>query len=257
MPKKMSRINQKLLDALEKESGLKKSQVYNLVGKVSGELLLPRNLAALVVASRRGLNINKYATLDELSTIRQTQSSQNASITVGATSAPKSSLRKPKTDGGFTDPFIDASIVSSANRNAELYPIMFIFENSVRNVVSMVMQNAHGEDWWEKKIHLTIKNGVKVRQAEEKQSPWHSQRGAAPIYYTDISDLRKIINTFNKEFKLVFGKIPRVEMWIEEIEKTRNILAHNNPVSKKDRDRLTVFARDWSELAKKIFDEIC
>ena len=134
---------------------------------------------------------------------------------------------------------------------------MYIFENSVRNVVSIVMQNEYGEDWWELKVKDKIKDAVKIRQAEEKQYPWHSQRGAAPIYYTDISDLRTIINTYNKVFKKIFGKIPQVELWIEEIEKTRNILAHNNPVSKKDRDRLSVFAKDWSELAKTIFAEVC
>jgi len=254
----MPKINQRLLRRLQEELNLKQRQVYNLVSDKAVELMLPRHQAAIAVAAENGINISKYATHDDLVAIRQARgsSSPTASTETLARSS-KSSLKRPKLDSGFPDPFVDATVISSAHRNSELYPIVYIFENSVRNVVSIVMENAFGDDWWELKVSDAIKKAVKIRQSEEKQYPWHSQRGAHPIYYTDISDLRTIINTYNKEFKKVFGKIPRVEMWIEEIEKTRNILAHNNPVAKKDRDRLSVFARDWSELSKKIFDEVC
>jgi hypothetical protein len=254
----MPKINQRLLRRLEGELNLKQRQVYNLVSDKAIELMLPRHQAAIAVAAENGINITKYATHDDLVAIRQARSSSSPKgPSEMLNRSSKSSLRRPKLDSGFPDPFVDATVISSAHRNAELYPIVYIFENSVRNVVSIVMQTAFGDDWWEQKVSDAIKRNVKIRQSEEKQYPWHSQRGAHPIFYTDISDLRTIINTHNKEFKKVFGKIPRVEMWIEEIEKTRNILAHNNPVTKKDRDRLSVFARDWSELSKKIFDEVC
>lgn len=253
----MPKINQHLLDAIAKKTKLKQRQVYNLVGKAAIELMLPRNLAALVVASNNGINIHKYASTEELATIREARSAppSGALPARGATNAPVT--RKLKGPQALSDPFIDAMVVAAAQRNAELYPIMYTFENSVRNVISIIMQSTYGDDWWEQKVSETIRQRVHIRQSEEKQYPWHSQRGAANISYTDISDLRTIINTFNKDFKRHFGKIPRVEMWIEEIEKTRNTLAHNNPVSKKDRDRLSLFADDWNALAKKIFDEVC
>ncbi len=253
----MAKIKQQLLDALIKNTGLKQRQVYYLINDASKDLFIPRHLAALVVASNKDININKYASAEELSAIRQSLPARGSNTNPEPATNSKTKVKKLKIENGFPDPFIDANVISSAHRNAELYPIMYIFENSVRNVVSIVMQNEYGEDWWELKVKDKIKDAVKIRQAEEKQYPWHSQRGAAPIYYTDISDLRTIINTYNKVFKKIFGKIPQVELWIEEIEKTRNILAHNNPVSKKDRDRLSVFAKDWSELAKTIFAEVC
>lgn len=253
----MAKINQQLLNALAKKTGLKQRQAYNLVSKASLDLMLPRNLAALVVASQKGININKFASQEDLATIRQARTTYTPTSSIETSSTSKSLPRNPKLDGGFADPFVDAGVISSAHRNAELYPVVYVFENSVRNVVSMVMQTAFGEDWWEQKVKDKMKQDVAIRQSDERQHPWHSQRGAAPICYTDISDLRTIINTYNKTFKKAFGKITQVELWIAEIEKTRNILAHNNPVSKKDRDRLTVFARDWSELAKKVFNEVC
>jgi hypothetical protein len=253
----MPKINQHLLRKLRSQLNLKQSQVYNLVSAKAIELMLPRHLAVIALAAENGLNINKYASEEDLVAIRGARSTLPSKSLPDAPSSSKSSGRKPKLDAGFPDPFVDASVVNAGHRNAELYPIVYIFENSVRNVVSIVMQSAFGDDWWEQKVKDTTQRSVQIRQSEEKQYPWHSQRGAAPIFYTDISDLRTIMNTYNKEFKKAFGKIPRVELWIEEIEKTRNILAHNNPVAKKDRDRLTVFARDWSELSKKIFEEVC
>src|SRR3972149_1409980 len=235
----MPKINQRFLRKLQQELDLKQRQVYNLVSEKAIELMLPRHQAVIAVAAENGINITKYASHEDLAAIRQARSSSRSkSLSETSTQSSRSSARRPKLDSGFPDPFIDASVFSSAHRNAELYPIVYIFENSVRNVVSIVMQSAFGDEWWEQKVSDTIKRTVRIRQSEEKQYPWLSQRGAAPIFYTDISDLRTIINTYNRQFKKVFGKIPRVEMWIEEIEKTRNILAHNNPVAKKDRDRL-------------------
>jgi hypothetical protein len=253
----MPKINQTLLKKLQQTLTLKQAQVYNLVSDKARELMLPRHLAIIALAAENGINITKYASQEDLVAIRQARSSTFSPSSNEIVSTTKTSIKKPRFDAGFPNPFVDASVVNSAHRNAELYPVVYLFENSVRNLVSVVMQSTFGDDWWEQKVSDKIKNNVQIRQSEEKQYPWHSQRGASPIFYTDISDLRTIINTYNKQFKKVFGKIPRVEMWIEEIEKTRNILAHNNPVSKKDRDRITVFARDWSELCKKVFNEVC
>ncbi|MBN1398660.1 MAG: hypothetical protein JXA06_11570 [Bacteroidetes bacterium] len=253
----MPKINQILLKKLQQTLNLKQAQVYNLVSDKARELMLPSYQAIIALAAENGINITKYASQDDLVAIRQARSSTFFPGSTEIVSTTKTSIKKPRFDAGFPDPFVDASVANSAHRNAELYPVVYLFENSVRNLVSVVMQSTFGDDWWEQKVSDKIKNNVQIRQSEEKQYSWHSQRGAYPIFYTDISDLRKIINTYNKQFKKVFGKIPRVEMWIEEIEKTRNILAHNNPVSKKDRDRLTVFARDWSELCKNVFNEVC
>ena len=72
-----------------------------------------------------------------------------------------------------------------------------------------------------------------------------------------IDDLKKIINTNSAEFRKVLGdKFDHLAVWIEEIEKTRNILAHNNPVTKKDQDRLNLYAHDWSKLAVLVFEKL-
>lgn len=68
----MAKISQKLLARLETRLGLSRGRIYGLVEEKVRQAHLPRHLAAIALASERGLNISRFATADDLSTIRQT-----------------------------------------------------------------------------------------------------------------------------------------------------------------------------------------
>jgi hypothetical protein len=254
----MTKINPKLLSRIKSKLKVGNRRVYELIDEKMRETHLPRHLAAVALASTHGINISKFVTDDDLATIR---------TAIGSVPHPSDQTQRAKTrsdgepkrpsqpHGVYKDPFVDDLLVAAASKNAELYPIVYVFENSVRRFVAMIMQEKFGPQWWEDKVDDKIKNTVQIRRVEESHYPWHSKRGADPIYYTDIDDLRKIISMNGQVFKK-FCQIQRIQLWIEEIEKTRNTLAHNNPVAKKDRERLTVYARDWSDSAKSAFERI-
>lgn len=67
----MERINSELLNRLKEKLGIGQSRVYKLIEDKVRETNLPRNLAAIALASERGLNISRYATEQDLATIRQ------------------------------------------------------------------------------------------------------------------------------------------------------------------------------------------
>ncbi len=67
----MARINPKLLKRLQKQSGLSESRVYALIDQKVRDTHLPRHLAAITLASEYGINISRFATEDDLATIRQ------------------------------------------------------------------------------------------------------------------------------------------------------------------------------------------
>lgn len=117
-------------------------------------------------------------------------------------------------------------------------------------MINRILSSSHGSDWWNKCSSKDVKRNVESRINKEKDSPWHSARGAHPIFYTDIGDLKSIFSVNNSNFRPILGKLETIYVWIEEIEKTRNTLAHNNPVRKRDRERLLGFAKDWLELVK-------
>lgn len=66
----MARINQALLDAIANKQGITIKGVYPQVTKVVGDTFLERDLAALVLASRHHININKYSSAAQRAQIR-------------------------------------------------------------------------------------------------------------------------------------------------------------------------------------------
>lgn len=67
----MARINPKLVKRLRDNLGVGRSRLYALIDRKVRETHLPRPLAAIVLASERGINISKFATEEDLAKIRQ------------------------------------------------------------------------------------------------------------------------------------------------------------------------------------------
>lgn len=99
----MSKINQKLIYRLKGSLGLSLPRIYSLISEKVSETHLPRRLAAIALASERGINISNFATDEDLATIRQ--ASQKAippsviipNETITADSRRKSKKRKRET----------------------------------------------------------------------------------------------------------------------------------------------------------------
>jgi len=65
------RINPKLIERLKSALGLSDRQVYRLISKKVNETHLPLHLAAIALASDRGINITRFASDEDLADIRQ------------------------------------------------------------------------------------------------------------------------------------------------------------------------------------------
>src|ERR1700733_3787664 len=66
----MPKINQQLLDRLMSKLSVSSPRIYQIIAEKASDTLLDRHLAALVVASENGVNIQKYSTPDERAQIR-------------------------------------------------------------------------------------------------------------------------------------------------------------------------------------------
>jgi len=158
---------------------------------------------------------------------------------------------KPVTDirFEFADPYLPDSLYS--NIPSEGYSIMFALENSVRAFVTRILSDAFGDDWWDeiqkkKSLGDAVKK-VSERKTKESENWYHSKRGIHEIYYTDYMESLKIIRAFDSIFSKLFKKGAEKNLVgkLEELGPTRNVIAHNNPITLKDLERLKVHARDW------------
>jgi len=141
-------------------------------------------------------------------------------------------------------PQMDEELVISARHMAVVYTSIAAFENSVRKVVKSVLAEKLGDNWWEEAVPEGIRTRAKSRRDDEQKHKWHTQRGASLIYYTDLSDLPKIVSNHQAAFEDYFSS-----QWfsgiIDIIERSRNVIMHSGVLSREDVERVGVHIRDW------------
>ena len=137
------------------------------------------------------------------------------------------------------------NLEKGAERMAEAYPSMYVFENLIRYVVMTVLEKKYKKNWWNQPnvISNKIRRRVEGRKRKEGKNKWHSRRGSHEIFYTDFADLSAIISTNCNEFKEVFGDL-QIEAEMRQLELSRNIIAHNNPLPPREVTRIKMYLED-------------
>ena len=146
---------------------------------------------------------------------------------------------------------IPSNFIANAQNNAEVYPILYLFENSVRLFVQKVLEKKHGNNWWKTKIKKEIKDKVAQRKQSEKMNRWHGARGKHEIHYTDFSELSKIVKNhagdFNYYFRGIKGKTHWLTQKLDELALSRHNIAHVCPLGRRDQERFLLYFTDWYE----------
>jgi len=145
-------------------------------------------------------------------------------------------------------PNLPLKVKKEARKMSWVYPYVYLFENSARHLIISVL-GKYEKDWWEKKTPINTKRVVKNRIAQEEVHRWHAKRGAHPIFYSDMRDLYSIIVNNWNDFKDLFPDQAWVKSRFDEVELSRNIVAHNNVLPN---DEITRLKLDLSAWAKQI-----
>ena len=187
------------------------------------------------------------------------QSGPHVVIKEKKSSSKKSKTNKPLifnfTNFKIEDQLLPKKLADEANYMAsKVYPIIYVYENSIRNFILKLLEKKYDKDWWDKaSISASTKTKVQKRMSSENTNKWHGKRGAHPIYYTDIDDLKNIITSNWNDFKSYLKTSQQIVIAnIEIIEQSRNVVSHNNPLSKDDIDSVTVHFKQWIKLIKNI-----
>jgi len=246
---KVSRIKKTILQEIMDRLGVKKSRAYERIHEVRREFNFTIDLptAAYILAARLGVDISKHNLSDEeLEKVRKLSMVAPPVLL----SKKESSKRRKKPsyikigEREIEDSILPSKLLREAEEMSEIYKLLYIFENSLRYIIMRTMEKRFGKDWW-KHVSRKIREKVANRKRSEERHRYHGRRGAHEIFYTDIDDLASIIKTYWECFKEIFPSQEWVVARINEIELSRNIVAHNNPLSKRDIRRLKVYFDDW------------
>jgi hypothetical protein len=142
-----------------------------------------------------------------------------------------------------------APIRDGAEKMSRLYVAFFCFENSVRELVSQKLRDAYGDNWWDTRIPANIKSKVENRKKQEEKNKWHQPRSRNNINYTDFGDMPGIILNNWSEFEDLFDSQEWVKARFGDMEKSRNVIAHNNVLEDGEIERIRLYLQDWARIA--------
>lgn len=229
--------------------------------KLQAQVPMSSDIATYVVAQRAGVPLHKFldaATLDQVAGAEQRLSAKESSLPTSA--LPTSAARKSPSEApvvkelkleGLKVPAAALSVsrMTEAHRMATVYATLYAFENSLREFIDGHLTAVLGRDWWDnpKVVSGGIRATVERNRAAEGKHRYHSTRRARPIYYTNVGDLATI--TISEQGWKIFKGLFPSDKWlpglVEKVEVSRNVVAHMNPLHKRDIDRIRLNFEDW------------
>jgi hypothetical protein len=251
--------NRPLKAALLKKLGVTSQRLSQRVHAVIRQVPMSSEEAAYCIAHQEGIRLDKFLDGNMIAHVRGLVSAlrPNAESATPARrkASPATSPSEIRVGGAFTitDPILPLRIISDAKETSEkVYPILYVFENSVREVIKRILSAEFGSDWWDRCASASVKRAVADRVRQEDDIPWHGSRNTHPIFYTDIKDLISVVRNQEAWPKLepVLRSIEWFTQLINCITASRNPIAHMNPISRHDRRRLVVNFLDWNRTIK-------
>jgi Swt1-like HEPN len=219
--------------------------------------------AVYVIAHRNGIPIHRYLNEDQLTKIQQLVS-QSKSSSRPDSHAARSKKRVPAPEriiviaGRFrgTDPILPPAKLAEARRMAAVYPLFYLLENSLREVIKRVMKHHFGENWWDAEMLVNgnlrdIKTKADSRQKKEQDIVWHQRRGSHPIDYTNLEDLPTIASSkSNLFFPSILGEKDSFMHNMKELYLSRNVVGHMGCLDETNISDIEVKVERWQKQMK-------
>jgi hypothetical protein len=148
-----------------------------------------------------------------------------------------------------TDLF-EHEILQKARKMADFYALYFSMENSVRKLITDVLREKHGSDWWEKKVPEGIKDNVEKLQAKEKETAM-SIRSDDNLAYTNFGELTDIFNSNWNDFADILRSRKSVQDTLCQFNNIRNIIAHSCELNDDEIVRFKLLIKDWLRIQQE------
>ena len=219
--------------------------------------------AVYTIAHENGIDVSKYLSPDETTEVRKLISELK-----GGSQAPQSPTPRAATKARSAAPAAQVKIsiagmdvgkipaLSRAHANdvkrmsERVYPLLYIFENSVRDLIERVLKDVYGAEWWNK-APKSVRDTATRHEAAEAKEPWHGARGRREIDYVFLTELWAIIKHEWGQFKRFFPNQSFVESLItNDMNISRRVFAHMNPLHENDVKNIEAAFRKWTNQLK-------
>jgi hypothetical protein len=140
--------------------------------------------------------------------------------------------------------------VSRRNKALEmgrLFSVLFCFENEIRDFIREALSEKEGADWQDK-LPAKIKELAETRRADATKDSWLEGEKSDLLGFVDFGHLAQIIVSKWEHFKDVIPTQHWLKQRMDELEKSRNFIAHNRMLLPSEFQRLYMYVADWNRV---------
>lgn len=252
--------NRDLRSELLRKMNWTKQALSARVQKKKNQTPMSTEDATYLIAHENNIKVDRYLTDEQIARVRSLHQ-RGGHLIVERSDNPaqrrkRSIVQEIRFPGEFkaTNPLLSNIKLREARDMAMVFPLLHVLENSMRELIKRVMFDKFGADWWNTELNSGKLKGVlqtatnRMRTETEKHS-WHQRRGAHPIDYVDLGDLGSII--LGKQEHFFPHIIPDREwfmQYMKELEPSRNVVCHMNPLDADNIDDVKSKFRRWEKL---------
>jgi hypothetical protein len=261
----MRRTNHDVHKTLLTKLDVSRQRLSQRAAALKKELPMDTPDAIYAIAFEEGVDIASYLSAEETEHVRRIVSELRTLRGMAATVehkkvSSKRAVATPKpaliSIGGVDVerlPGMSARTAQEAKTMAEkVYPAIYVFEHSARQLIVAVLTARIGPEWWERVVPRRIRQAAQERRDGEERDPWHGRRGATMIDYTQLTELPGIVGAGDAwpHFAPIFTRQSFFEELVNDINVSRRVAAHMNPISGEDVRHLEVAFRKWAKTLK-------
>lgn len=247
--------NKELRKALLKKLGVTPQALSQRVQKLKENHPITTTDATYIIAQREGIILDRYLDKDTIGHVRgllqQISPATQARVSTGRKTREEREVSRtivfPK-EFKVTDPILPQKKILEAKEMTAVYPLLYIMENSIRELIDTIMTSRHGKDWWDSEAPKGLRKTVADRTLDEKKHSWHQRRGDRPLDYLDLDQLKALMRKIEKE--VVPDIIPSIEWFmqlVDEVYKSRCVVCHMNPLDKDNIQAVKLRLRQWQK----------
>lgn len=246
--------HQQLREAIrEKLGGISRQALDQRVKVLQSKLPMSANDAVAVIGHRNGVDVSRFLDPEALARVSGyvSQLNQGPAGRRARGGLPAASKQVVVQVGGVnveTVPGMTAVHAKEARVMAEkVYPLLYVFENSARDIITGVLTAGEGADWWAKLVPGPIQKEAAKRMRKEGREAWHSKRSADPIQYVDLPHLAAIVRepAAWRHFAALFPRQTWFDSVVDDMNVSRRVVAHMNPLSSDDIKSVENGFRKW------------
>jgi hypothetical protein len=125
--------------------------------------------------------------------------------------------------------------------------VIFCFENEIRDFIKEALEEKEGLNWQDK-LPQKIKDQAKSRRETALKDSWLEGEKSDILGFVDFGQLAQIIIEKWDHFKAVIPTQHWLKQRMDELEKTRNFIAHNRMLLPSEFQRIYMYIADWNRV---------